>query len=57
MKKLTLILFAVSLNLTLYSCTPQAINDDGLLPQACCGNEGSVPPLPTPNKAGGQWFN
>ncbi|SDE36122.1 hypothetical protein [Ulvibacter litoralis] len=46
MKKLALILFTVSLNLGLFSCSPQAISEDTNAPQACCGEDGHIPPPP-----------
>ena len=51
MKKLYLILFAVFLNVSLHSCTPQGIL--GNIPAAtdeenCCGDDGEILPPPPP---------
>lgn len=46
MKKITLILFTVFLNIGLYSCTPEVIKEN-TMPQACCGEDIPFPPPPT----------
>jgi len=48
MKKIIIILLTIFLNIGLYSCTPQALNEDLQTPQACCGDEGELPPPPPP---------
>jgi len=48
MKKFALIIFTVFLNMALYSCTPQAMNEDVKAPQACCGEDEHIPPPPPP---------
>ena len=48
MKKISLILFTVFLNLGLFSCTPQAISEEVKSTQACCGDDGDFPPPPPP---------
>ncbi|MGB3342682.1 MAG: hypothetical protein WBA61_02100 [Aequorivita sp.] len=30
----------------LLSCTPEAVNNDSNYPQACCGDDLNVPPIP-----------
>ncbi len=41
------------ISLMLYSCTPQAISEDESIPQACCGDDAHIPPVPPPNWNGG----
>jgi len=52
MKKIALILFTVSINMGLFSCTPQAISEEVKSTQACCGDDGYIPPPPPPPIAG-----
>jgi hypothetical protein len=47
MKKLSIILFAVVLNMAFFSCNPERITDD-IVPQACCGEGEEIPPPPPP---------
>lgn len=47
MKKLSIIIFTVFLNLAFFSCNPESIVDEAI-PQACCGEEGNIPPPPPP---------
>jgi len=44
MKKIHFILLTVFLNLALFSCTPQALSENGV--EACCGDGGNIPPPP-----------
>jgi hypothetical protein len=53
MKKIAIIIFAVFLNMGLFSCTPQSITEDLQTPQACCGDDGDIPPPPPPPPPGG----
>ena len=50
MKKLLLIVLTVSLNLALFSCTPDKIIEETTEVQACCDDEGTIelPPPPPP---------
>ena len=52
MKKTIYILSIGLFSLMLYSCTPQAINDDASNPQSCCGDDMHTPPLPPPPGGG-----
>ncbi|SDH29651.1 hypothetical protein [Winogradskyella thalassocola] len=47
MKKLSLIIFTVFLNMALFSCNPESIVDE-VIPQACCGDGGEIPPPDPP---------
>jgi hypothetical protein len=53
MYKIAIILFTVSLNLGLFSCTPQAITGESQTYQDCCGEGGHIPPPPPPPPGGG----
>jgi len=48
MKKIAFMLFAVSLNAFIFSCTPEALTEGPSPVQACCGEEGDIPPPPPP---------
>jgi hypothetical protein len=48
MKKTAIIMFSMLLNLGLFSCTPQDINEELQTEQACCGEDGNFPPPPPP---------
>ncbi len=49
MRKLALIIFTVSLNLGLFSCTPQSITEGSdATYQDCCGDDEHTPPPPPP---------
>ncbi len=52
MKKITLILVTVFLNMALFSCTPQAMSEEVKGVQACCGDDGNLPPPPPPTVGG-----
>ncbi|WP_243471542.1 hypothetical protein [Winogradskyella sp. MH6] len=47
MKKISVILFTVFLNMAFFSCNPESITDE-VIPQACCGEDGEIPPPPPP---------
>lgn len=51
MKKLSLIVFTILLNLIVFSCNPESIVDE-VTPKACCGEEGNIPPPPPPPPTG-----
>lgn len=53
MKKISIILFTVFLNLGFQSCSLDALNEDANLPQACCGEDDQIPPPPPPPPGGG----
>lgn len=44
-------MFTVFLNSVFLSCNPESIADDNV-PQACCGEQGEIPP-PPPDVIGG----
>ena len=48
MKKIYIILFTVFLNLALFSCSTQPLEEPVKAEQACCGNNGGDPPPPPP---------
>ncbi|MAX71227.1 MAG: hypothetical protein CMC76_09030 [Flavobacteriaceae bacterium] len=52
MKKISVILFTVFLNMVFFSCNPESITDE-VTPQACCGEGGEIPPPPPPPPPGG----
>jgi hypothetical protein len=52
MKKLSIILFTVLINIAFFACNPESIVDESI-PQACCGEEGNIPPPPPPPPPGG----
>ncbi len=48
-----IVCLTVFLNLALFSCTPQAMNEDVKNnTQACCGDDGNIPPPPPPPPPG-----
>lgn len=47
MKKIILIILTVFLNLALFSCTPEKLQDQVIDPQSCCGEDIIIPPPPT----------
>jgi hypothetical protein len=47
MKKISLIILTVILNVALFSCTPENIIDE-VQEQACCDGESTIPPPPPP---------
>jgi hypothetical protein len=48
MKKLSIILFTVVLNMVFFSCNPESLVED-VKEQACCGEGAEIPPpLPPP---------
>lgn len=51
MKKLVWLLAVVCFALTFQSCTPQSIEE--VVPQACCGDDGDIPPYTPPGGGGG----
>ena len=51
MKKIVILLFTVFLNLGLYSCTPEVVEEE-ITPQACCDEDGNIPPPPPPPPPG-----
>ncbi len=42
----------VLLNITLFSCTPQAMPEEATNTQACCGDDINFPPPPPPPYGG-----
>ncbi|WP_347925504.1 hypothetical protein [Pontimicrobium sp. SW4] len=48
MKKISIILFTVFLNLGLFSCTPQPLDENASTAEVCCGDDNDPPP-PPPN--------
>ncbi|MCT8340610.1 hypothetical protein MG296_11135 [Flavobacteriaceae bacterium TK19130] len=48
MKKIFILLFTVSLILGTTSCTPEQLYDQGVQPQACCGEDEPIKPPPPP---------
>jgi hypothetical protein len=52
MKKLSIIMFTVFLNVAFFSCNPESIIDE-VVPQACCGDGGELPPPPPPSTGNG----
>ncbi len=53
MKKIYIVVTAIILNMAYLSCTPQQLSDKSAIPQACCGEEGTIPPPPPPPPTGG----
>lgn len=51
MKKIIWLLAVVCFALTLHSCTPQSVED--VVSQACCGDDGDIPPYTPPGGGGG----
>lgn len=51
MKKISIILFTVFLNMAFFSCNPESIAED-LTPQACCNEGEDIPPPPPPPPGG-----
>lgn len=51
MKKTSLIILTVILNTSLFSCTPETIADE-VQEQACCDEQGHIPPPPPPPAPG-----
>lgn len=52
MKKISIILFTVFLNMAFFSCNPESITED-VVPQACCNEGEDIPPPPPPPPPGG----
>jgi len=48
MRKIALALLAVVINLSLFSCTKDALAEEEVVLQACCGDSGDIPPPPPP---------
>lgn len=48
MKKILLLVLTVTLNLSLFSCTPESVIDTATDVQACCDNQGPIIPPPPP---------
>ncbi len=44
---MALIVFAI------FSCTPRSLSDKSITEQACCGEEGQIPPPPPDGVTGG----
>lgn len=45
-KKIYIILITVFLNAGLFSCTPEAVAEEEIEVQACCGDDAKPPPPP-----------
>lgn len=52
MKKCMGFLALLCLFVSLQACTPQTI-PESITPQACCGDDGDIPPVTTPPPPGG----
>jgi hypothetical protein len=54
MKKISIILFTVFLNVAFFSCNPESLTEE-VIPQACCDGNGEIdpPPPPPPVNTGG----
>ncbi|WP_164076255.1 hypothetical protein [Flavimarina sp. Hel_I_48] len=50
MKKSILIILTVFLNLALFSCSPEKLNEELQNTQACCGDDEPIPPPPPPDE-------
>jgi len=48
MKKISIVLSILFLNVTLFSCTPEEIAEDEIQVEACCGDGENIPPPPPP---------
>ncbi|WP_420571939.1 hypothetical protein [Kordia sp.] len=51
MKKIYLVALVVFHIIGFQSCTPEALNETDVI-QACCGDEGEIPPPPPPPPPG-----
>ncbi|MEY8870282.1 hypothetical protein [Meridianimaribacter flavus] len=47
MKKVYVIICVLGVNMLFYGCNPESISEE-VNPQACCGENGEIPPPPPP---------